>query len=73
MNWNLWIKQLHGILKSKTPARYFGNLALTVPSVRMGNPSYSEDEGKEEQNNKINNLLTNTDQILLGYFPELAT
>lgn len=49
MNWNLWDqKKLHGISKSKIPVQCFGKLALTVPSVRMGNLGYSQDKGKEE-------------------------
>lgn len=37
MNWNLLDqKRLHGILKSTTPVQYFGKLALTAPSMRMG-------------------------------------
>lgn len=47
-------KWLHGILKSKTPTRCFGKVALTVPSGRMQNVSDSQGEGEDriEQQNK---------------------
>lgn len=34
----------------------------------MENPGYSQ--GKEEYNNKLNNLFTNINKILFGNFPE---
>lgn len=58
-----------GFMFEKQNTSAMCKLALTVPSERIRNLGYLLDEGKEEYNNKTNNLLTNL-RILLGSCPE---